>query len=103
VKAIAPQLGDAVTEGSFGLLRSNMDAATSTLADIFASSFRKRFGDFELDEVEVNLKVSADGRLGLMGTRVSIKGGGSVKLRFLRRKRSSEGVTSPCLRALLFT
>jgi len=103
VKAIAPQLCNDATEGSFDLLRSNMDAATSSLAEIFASSFRKPFGDFELDEVEVNLKVSADGRLGIMGTRVSIKGGGSVKLRFLRRKRSFERVTSPCLRALLYT
>jgi hypothetical protein len=66
-----------------------MDAATDTLAEIFASSFRKVFGDFELSEVEVDLKISANGRVGIIGSGVGIKGQGSVKLKFFRQKSSS--------------
>jgi hypothetical protein len=70
---------------SFDVLQSSVDAATHGLAEIFASCFRKGFGDFELDEVEVTLEVSADGRVGFMGSGVGVRGVGSMKLKFVRR------------------
>jgi hypothetical protein len=44
-----------------------------------------RSGDFELVAVELTLRVSADGKVGLLGSGVGIKGGGSMKLKFVRR------------------
>jgi hypothetical protein len=82
---LVPQRCHDLVGSSFGVLKSNMDAATSDLAAIFATSFRKKFGDFALDEVEVALEVSADGRVGIMGSGMGIRGGGSVKLKFFRR------------------
>jgi hypothetical protein len=66
-------------------LREEVDAATNSLAEIFATSFRKRFGDFELHEVEIELSVSADGTLGVMGSGVSVTGGGYIKMKFVHR------------------
>jgi hypothetical protein len=87
--AIVPRLCEDVAEASFGALQSNVDAATTGLAELFASSFRKTFGDFELDEVEVNLKISADGKIGIVGSGVGVKGAGSMKLKFVRQRSSS--------------
>jgi len=67
------------------VLQSNVDAVTSTLSEMFASTFRKTFGDFELDEVEIALEISADGKIGIMGSGVGLKSGGSMRLRFFRR------------------
>jgi hypothetical protein len=74
---------------SFNILRSNVDAATDGLSEIFASTFRKTFGDFQLNEVEVSLEISADGSVAIMGSGVGIEGRGSMKLKFLRQKSSS--------------
>jgi hypothetical protein len=69
---------------SFGLLLSNMEATTNSLSEIFSSSFERKFGAFELTEVEVSLEVSADGKVGFMGSGVGMKGTGSMKLKFER-------------------
>jgi hypothetical protein len=66
------------------VFQASLEAATSHLAEIFASSFHKEFADFELREVEVRLEVSADGRVGIMASRVGVKGGGSINLKFVR-------------------
>jgi hypothetical protein len=42
-------------------------------------------GDFELVAVEITLRVSADGKVGILGSGVGIKGDGSMKLKFVRR------------------
>jgi len=90
------------------VLQSNMDAVTSTLSEMFASSFRKSFGDFQLYEVEIALEVSADGKIGIMGSGLDVEGGASIRLRFVsapgngrrifreRRYETVNSVLSPC-------
>jgi hypothetical protein len=72
---------------SLGILELNVDAAGDGLAEAFASSVRKPSGDFELDEVEIALEISADGKVGILGSGLTLRGGGSMKLKFVRRKQ----------------
>jgi len=84
--ALAPKVYEQVTEVSIDALKSSLDAATESLSGIFSSAFERTFGDFELNEVEMVLEVSADGRVGIMGTGAGVKGSGSIKLKFTRKK-----------------
>lgn len=84
--ALAPKVYEQVTEVSLDALKSSLDAATDSLSEIFSSAFERTFGDFELNEVEMALEVSADGRVGIMGTGAGVKGSGSIKLKFTRKK-----------------
>jgi hypothetical protein len=83
---LAPKVYEQVTEVSLDALKSSLDAATDSLSEIFSSAFERTFGDFELNEVEMALEVSADGRVGIMGTGAGVKGSGSIKLKFTRKK-----------------
>lgn len=83
---IAPRIYEQVTEVSLDVLKSSLDTATESLSEVFASAFERTFGDFELNEVEMALEVSADGKVGIMGSGAGVKGSGSIKLKFVRKK-----------------
>lgn len=85
--SIVPKVYESVTEISLDVLKANLDAATEGLSEIFASAFERTFGEFELNEVEMSLEVSADGKVGILGTGAGVKGSGSIKLKFGRKKR----------------
>lgn len=84
--ALAPRVYEQVTEVSLDALKSSLDAATESLSEVFATAFERTFGAFELNEVEMALEVSADGKVGIMGTGAGVKGSGSIKLKFVRKK-----------------
>lgn len=84
--ALAPRVYEHVTEVSLDALKSSLDAATENLSEVFATAFERTFGAFELNEVEMALEVSADGKVGIMGSGAGVKGSGSIKLKFVRKK-----------------
>ena len=86
--AFAPGFYEQVTEVSLDALKSSLDAATESLSEVFATAFERTFGAFELNEAEMALEVSADGKVGIMGTGAGVKGSGSIKLRFVRKRSS---------------
>ncbi len=86
--AIPPRVYEQVTEVSLDALKSSLDSATESLSEVFTSAFERTFGAFELNEVEMALEVSANGKVGIMGSGASVKGSGSIKLKFVRKKEA---------------
>jgi hypothetical protein len=84
--AIVPQIAQDVTEITLDAFQASIDNTTDALSTIFASAFEKAFGEFQLNKVEVDLEISADGKVGFMGSGIAIKGSSSLKLKFARRK-----------------
>ncbi len=83
--ALVPLISQDVTEIALGAFQANIDNTTDALSTIFASAFEKAFGEFQLNEVEVDLEIAADGKVGFMGSGIGIKGSSSLKLKFKRK------------------
>ena len=62
-------------------LRTNLKAATSSLAEAFRDI--RQVGDFQLSEVTVEVEVSAEGGVQFIGT-AKVAGSGSISLKFTR-------------------
>lgn len=62
-------------------LRTNFRSATSLLSDALADI--RQVGQFELQEVEVGVEVSAEGGVQFIGT-AKVSGSGTIKLTFKR-------------------
>jgi hypothetical protein len=86
-----PKVYQSVTDVGLDLFSKNIDSATAALSHVFTSAFEKTFGDFQLNEVEVNLEISADGKVGFLGSGVGVKGSSSFTLRFTRKGSSKAG------------
>ena len=67
-------------------IRKNLDKALDALKDAFESSVGKKVGDLELDEIEVGLELSTDGKVGIPGIGVTISGKSSVVVRFKKNR-----------------
>ncbi len=74
-----------VTEISFDAFAANIDSTTTTLSQLFQTAFAKTFGDYELNEVEIDLQISADGKVGFMGTGIGVKGSSNFKLKLKKK------------------
>jgi hypothetical protein len=77
-----------VTEIEAGIVQDNLKNAVRALRTTFSTTFEQDFGQFQLDEVEVALEVTADGRVGFMGSGVGVKGSSTFKLRFARKQKT---------------
>jgi hypothetical protein len=75
-----------VTSVGVDALVDNIGETTAALRKVFATQFAETFGDYKLDEVEVDLEISADGKVGFLGSSVGVKGSSSFKLKFKRQK-----------------
>jgi hypothetical protein len=84
--ALVPRFSEDVTDITLDAFQANIANTTDALSSIFSTAFDKEFGEFQLNDVEVNLEISADGKVGFMGTGVGIKGSSSLKLKFERKK-----------------
>jgi hypothetical protein len=67
-------------------IRKNLDKALDALKDAFESSVGKKVGDLELEEIEVGLELSTDGKVGIPGIGVTISGKSSVVVRFKKKR-----------------
>jgi hypothetical protein len=67
-------------------LSRDLTNASSDLAQTFASSLSKTFAGLELDQVEIAMEFSADGKVSIVGSGVGVKGSASMKLKFVRRR-----------------
>lgn len=83
----ALESGETVTGKAVGVgrIRKNVDQAIEALKDAFSSSAGKTIGDLELDEIEVGLEISSDGKVGILGIGVGVSGSSSIKVTFKRR------------------
>ena len=81
-----PALRESVKGVSLNTFAAHLESTTSSLGEIFQKSFEDQFGDFQLDEVEVNLEVAANGTVGFLGTGAGVRGSSSLKLKFKRKK-----------------
>lgn len=72
-------------------LSANFDATMAVLDDMFKNATKHIRSGFQLDSMEVNLEVSAEGQLGFLGSSVKAAGKSSFKLLF---KRQTDGVAS---------
>jgi hypothetical protein len=74
-----------VAEIGFDAFAANIDSTTETLSELFDTAFAKTFGDYELSELEIDLEISADGKVGFMGSGIGLKGSSSIKLKFKKK------------------
>src|SRR6476661_655013 len=58
-----------------------------TVENILSTS-KQRYGDFIMDSIEINAEVSADGKVGFMGTEVGVSGTHGIKFVFKRSMKT---------------
>ncbi|MBV8580152.1 MAG: hypothetical protein JOZ86_05905 [Candidatus Eremiobacteraeota bacterium] len=83
--AIVP-VQTAVTTVGVDAFIDNIGETTTALRRVFETQFTEAFGEYKLDEIEVDLEISADGKVGFLGSSVGVKGSSSFKLKFKRQK-----------------
>ncbi len=66
--------------------KENLSRFLLSVEDILSTS-KERYGSFSMESVEINAEVSADGKVGFMGTEVGISGTHGIK--FVFKKFSS--------------
>ncbi|HET9342859.1 MAG TPA: hypothetical protein VFO25_08100 [Candidatus Eremiobacteraceae bacterium] len=69
-------------------IRKNLDKALDALRDVFQSSVGKKIGEFELDEIEVGLEISTDGKVGVLGVGIGVSGKSNITIKFKRAGKS---------------
>jgi len=74
------------TELPTDTLKKNFGDAMSTLGEMFAASTKDQYGPLQIDSMEVNLEVSAEGKLAFLGTGGSVSGKTSFKIQFKRKQ-----------------
>ncbi len=77
--------GSIVAAGTF---KANFDAIVSSIADVVSDALGREFGHLALSSLDVELGVEADGKVGILGTGVGVKGSSSIKLTFTRRQET---------------
>jgi hypothetical protein len=65
-------------------MQDNMANFVSNMQRIIDKSSSK-FGQYKIDTVEVDARVTADGQIGLMGTHLGMSGEAGIKFNFKRR------------------
>lgn len=68
-----------------GKLKANFQNAMVTLSEMFTSAERNQYGNLQIDTMEVNLEVSAEGKLAFLGSGGRLSGKTSFKLLFKKR------------------
>jgi len=63
------------------------------LGEVFDSAEATTLGGLQLNELEVNLEVSVDGKIGILGTGLGVSGTTGLKLTFRRQPSASEDAT----------
>jgi len=63
--------------------KKNLSAFLLIVEDILSTS-KDRYGNFIMDGIEINAEISADGKVGFMGTEVGISGTHGIKFVFKR-------------------
>ena len=63
--------------------KENLSRFLLNVEDIFSTA-KERYDDFIMDSIEINAEVSADGKVGFMGTEVGISGTHGIKFVFKR-------------------
>jgi hypothetical protein len=63
--------------------KENLSRFLLSVEDILSTS-KERYGNFIMDGIEINAEVSADGKVGFMGTEVGITGTHGIKFVFKR-------------------
>jgi hypothetical protein len=64
-------------------IRENLSKFLLNVEDILSTS-KERYGDFKMDSIEINAEISADGKVGFMGTEAGISGTHGIKFVFKR-------------------
>lgn len=73
-------------------LTTNFANAMSVLGSMFQEAGTRVFGGLTLDQIEVNLEVSADGKLTFLGSGAALKGSTSFRLLFERSNEDMAGL-----------
>jgi hypothetical protein len=71
------------TELTIEMVENNMNQFVSNMQQIIDRS-SKNIGNYNIDAVEVDARISADGQIGLMGTHVGMSGEAGIKFIFKR-------------------
>lgn len=67
-----------------GALKENMERFLGQLREILGAGV-ERVGAFELSEVELTAQISADGKVGLVGSGIGVEAQGGIRLTLRRR------------------
>jgi len=68
--------------------KENLSRFLQNMDDILTTSKRK-YGDYIMDSIEINAEVSAEGKIGLMGSEVGVSGTHGIKFIFKRPDKNS--------------
>lgn len=71
-----------INEIDLANIKNNFDKVMVDLEQIFQSAFNKTFGEFSIDEVEAHVEVTAEGKVGLLGSGMGLQGSTGIKLVF---------------------
>jgi hypothetical protein len=77
-------IGVKATKIAADQIQNNMDHFLNNMQEILSKSASTTEA-FQLNEVEVNAEVSADGQIGFMGTQVGMSGTAGIKFVFKRK------------------
>ena len=73
-------------------LRTNFNNTMLQLRSLFAGALEQSVGDIGLDSIELNLEVTAEGKVGLLGMGATVTGTSGLKLTFKRTLSKKEQI-----------
>ena len=88
--AVVPLRQSQAVEIAVDRLRDNFEQVTTNLRAVFVSA-TVLIGNLELDSLEINLEVTADGTVAFLGTGTSLSGTAGITRKFSQRNLKGEG------------
>lgn len=84
VKSVIQEPFSLTKEVDTNVFKDSLDGILSTLKETFSSSFDQEFGKFSIEEVEIHLDITGEGKVGFLSSGVQLQGSTGIKVVFKR-------------------